>query len=359
MQRRIHARLPIPLAVAALAVTVVFPLTARAFFQSTKVVGVVGADVSGIWLAVYHTMPTFRVRLDTVEKTIAPFEVGPISKDVAPLFYGSPKGVQITKFEDPRISRTYGIFEGDVITNLNATEISSVEDFQKALKDVSAKWFLITVQRPRLSRSRVHAVKIAYDVSETTGEESSEIGAERVHFTILDGALPFAGAIAEAEKKHELFEPRKEHVDALREQWYRLPQPEKPVFVRGAHRIVGSDEYDASLRGDPNTRGALFAITSTLDGNPILGGGKTVAVYGVRKVTPDRIEGSYVESTLANAPFPISIEFSGTFRMVKLEPYSDKDVEYRAEQERKKEQAEQQAVELAPDITPEMLGDDE
>ncbi len=359
MRRRTHVRFTVSLTAAALAVTVAFPLTARGFFQSTEVAGVIGTDVSGIWLAVYHTMPTFRVRLDTVEKTVAPFEVGPISKAVASLFYGSPKGVQITKFGDPRVSRKFGIFEGDVITKLNTKEISGVEDFQKALENVSAKWFLITVMRPRLARSRVQTVKIAYDVSETQSEESSEIGTERVRFTIVDGTLPFAGAIAEAEKNHELFEPAKEHIEALRRQWFSLPQPEKPVFVRGIHRIVGSDEYDASLRGDPNTRGALFAITSTLDGNPMLGGGKTVAVYGVRKVTPDRIEGSYVESTLANAPFPISIEFSGAFRMIKLEPYSNKDVEYRADQERKKEQADQQAVELAPDITPEMLGDDE
>jgi hypothetical protein len=109
------------------------------------------------------------------------------------------------------------------------------------------------------------------------------------------------------------------------------------------------------LRQDENLKGTLFAIISTLQGNPIAGGGgRSIAIYGFDKVDADRAGGTYVESTLATAPFPISIEFNGRFEMIKIGPFSNQDVEFRMVQTKaegkKKQEEESRKFELAPDV---------
>jgi hypothetical protein len=89
-----------------------------------------------------------------------------------------------------------------------------------------------------------------------------------------------------------------------------------------------------------------------LKANPAVGGGVTIAIYGVREVAADKITGSFVESTMANAPFPISIDFNGSFVMHRLGDYSNKDVELRQAQKQasKPGQVPDEEVELAPDV---------
>jgi hypothetical protein len=118
---------------------------------------------------------------------------------------------------------------------------------------------------------------------------------------------------------------------------------------------VAASDNDASLRQDDNLTDSSFAIVSTLKGNPLGGGGgQNIAIYGFEKVGSETASGTYVESTLATAPFPISIEFNGRFELTKLAPYSDKDVEFltaRAQADAKKSQAEEsRKIELAPDV---------
>ena len=113
----------------------------QAFFQKTTLEGTLGNDVSGVWLAVQHVMPSFRVRLDRDPSNVAPFKVGPIPKDLSPALGENPKGVAIKEFTDDKASDKYGIFLGDVITKVNTTNIDNEDDFAKALKDVK-EWFL-------------------------------------------------------------------------------------------------------------------------------------------------------------------------------------------------------------------------
>jgi hypothetical protein len=103
---------------------------------------------------------------------------------------------------------------------------------------------------------------------------------------------------------------------------------------------------------DENLENTSFAIISELQGNPIKGGGgKVIALYGVREITPKRIVGTYVESTFAQAPFPISIEFRGSFTLLRLEDFTNKDLAYRLKEARGK-QAERPPMDvpLAPDL---------
>ena len=100
--------------------------------------------------------------------------------------------------------------------------------------------------------------------------------------------------------------------------------------------------------------GSQLAVISTLKGNPLSGsGGQVISIYGIREIGDDTMSGSIVESTIASAPFPISIEFDGAFTMYRLGDYSNKDLEHLAEtakQASSGEDEEGKAVELAPDI---------
>ncbi|MEE8310826.1 MAG: hypothetical protein V3R77_01125, partial [Candidatus Binatia bacterium] len=64
-------------ALALVAVVMTVPTSAAGFFQSTSVEGEIGADVGGIWLGLYYTAPTFRLRVNLVEDRSETFKVGP------------------------------------------------------------------------------------------------------------------------------------------------------------------------------------------------------------------------------------------------------------------------------------------
>jgi hypothetical protein len=330
------------------------PDTAQAFYQKTTLEGTLGQDVSGVWLVVQNVMPSFRVRLDRDPKTITPFKVGPVPKELAPAVGRNLKGVVIKEFTEPGAGDKYGIFVGDVITKLNTSTIGDEKDFAKALEDVK-EWFLISVERPALKFTSARIVKIKYSAAEKETEGVSQLAGEQVEVRVSETDLPFRDEIDAAKAKASFFTPTKAQIEELKASWFKLPLPKQVPFVNGEHRVVAAGSYDASMRADDNLKDSFFAIVSTLQGNPMAGGGgRNIAIYGFEKIDANFASGSYVESTLATAPFPISIEFDGRFEMTKLAPYSEKDVEFQsaaAKRDAEKQQAaENKAIQLAPDV---------
>jgi hypothetical protein len=325
---------------------------AAAFFQKTTVEGTVGKDIGGVWLAVHHLMPMFRVRLDRGAERVAPFDVGPIGADNAALFGGAAQGVVITKMADPTISAAIGVFEGDVITKVNTTKVVDVESYEKALAKVES-WFLVTIRRTALSYTSAKIVKIEYSARQGELEDGTTgIAEETINIQMSDSVLPFHDDVEKTRETHVLFTPGEEAVKTLAADWWKLPAPSRATFISGEHRLVAERNYDSALRQDENLDGTSFALISTLQGNPLAGsGGKTIAVYGARETTAQKMSGTYIETTLAQAPFPISIEFAGGFTMTRLDDFSNKDGEYRLQQAAKeKKELETEDVELAPDI---------
>jgi hypothetical protein len=325
----------------------------HAFFQKTTLEGTLGNDVSGVWLAVQHLMPSFRVRVDRDPANGAPFKIGPIPKELAPALGENPKGVAIKEFTDKTASDKYGIFQGDVITKVNTMNIANEDDFAKAMKEAK-EWFLITIRRPALKFSTARLIKIDYKAAEKEVEGTSQLE-EKIDVRIGDGTLPFQEQIEKGRRDNNFFVASDKVVSGLQDDWYKLAVPEKGVFVNGEHRVVAAANYDEALRQDDNLKGTSFAIISTLQGNPLAGGaGQSIAIYGFDKIGPERMGGNYVESTLATAPFPISIEFTGRFEMIKIAPFSNKDLEFRTAQAqaegKKKQEEEGKKFELAPDV---------
>lgn len=326
---------------------------ADAFLQTTKSEGTIGKNVGGVWLAVHHIMPLFRVRLDrnSPEKA-APFDVGPIEGDLTELFAGKPQGVVITKLADAGTSARTGIFEGDIITKVNTSVITDVASYEKALESVK-EWFLVTVRRTGLRYTTARIVKLEYKAEEgEVADGTSGLTSETVQFRMVDDVLPFSKDVEKTRETHQLFTPDDKAISALAADWWKLPAPPKPLIVNAEHRVVAEEVYDASLREDDNLDGTEFSIISTVQSNPLAGGGgKTISIYGISEITPKTMSGSYIETTLAQAPFPISIEFGGAFTMTKLADFSNKDLEYRAAQlETEKKTLESDDVKVAPDI---------
>jgi hypothetical protein len=324
-----------------------------AFFQKTSVEGIIGKDIGGVWLAVHQLMPMFRVRLDRGADRVAPFDVGPIGDEYAALFAGKPQGVVITKMADPTVSARIGVFEGDIVSKINTIPIVDAASYEKALATIDAKWFLATIKRTGMRYTTAKLVKIEYAAREGTLEDGTTgLAEEKIQIQFLDESLPFAGQLEKTRESHELFVPDDKTIAGLSAEWWKLPAPEKRAFVNGEHRVVAAVNYDSALREDDNLDDTSFAIVSQFQGNPMAGGGgKNIAVYGARDVGPKKITGTYVETTMAQAPFPISIEFTGSFTMTRIADFSNKDSEYRIQQARSEQkELESKEVPVAPDV---------
>lgn len=334
-----------------LAALSVAPVPVDAFYQTTATEGTIGQDIGGVWLVTYHVMPSFRVRVDTVEGTTAPWKVSAPTPDLAPLLGEDLRGVVITELLDPGVEGKYSIFAGDVITKVNTIIVDDVSDYEQALSEVK-EWFLVTLRRPQLKFTNARLVKIRYEASQIEEDGVSTLGNEKIEVRVLANQLPFADELEKRRRARELFEVSQEQLETLRNGWYELPVPDMAIYVSGEHRLVAESDYDQSLRRDDNLRDTRFAIISQLKGNPLAGqAGRNIGVYGIRQFGEGAIRGTYVESTLATAPFPISIDFNGAFAMQRLGDYSDKDVEVLLERKAStQEEPQDDNVETAPDI---------
>lgn len=324
---------------------------AGAFFQKTELNGTLGRDIGGVWLAVHDSMPEFRVRLEKGSKT-ANFSVGPLPEDLRPLFGDFSGGVVITAFADPKEGEgAKGIFVGDVVVKINTNWVEDLASYKKAMAEVKEVMY-VTLRRPLLKQTTARVIKIKYETQAGTVEGRSALVSENVEFRVLENTLPFAEELQASRSKHRLWAPSEQQLEQLAGNWFRLPFPARPPFIRGEHKITPSDSYDSTMRQDPGLEDTLFSVLGTLEGNPITGGGgKQVFVYGVREASDTRLSGTYVVATLASAPFPISIEYKGVFTMIRFADYSDKDVDFlMSERKKKASDKPDENVELAPDV---------
>ena len=326
--------------------------TASAFVQKTSVRGTIGTDIGGVWLVLQDLAPSFRVRVDRVEgNAVLPFKVAAPGPDARRLLGPAMRGVAISGFTDPRASGEYGIFEGDIITKVNAVQVRDLAGYREAIAGIK-KYALVMIRRPGLASTRARLLKIRYRPIEGEIDGTSALVGEDIDVRIKDVVWPFAEQLATSARENELWTPAGTDIEQLAATWHELAAPERPTFVGGEFEVVASGAYDAIQRKDIELEDTVFAIVAKLAGNPVTGGGSNIGIYGVRKISGSEISGSYVEATLASAPFPISIDFNGTFRMIRLAEFSSKDVELEQAKRAAKIKGEQAKVRVAPDIPP-------
>jgi len=337
----------------ALAVALVTPTPSSAFFQQTKLEGPVGTDLGGVWLSIQHLMPEFRISYKKPAAGPAvPVEVGPVPPEMEPVTGKKSVGVVITGCPDNSFCSENGLLVGDMVIAINSNPIADVAAFEKALAN-PAPTVLLSIRRPALKMSTARLLKIRYATGQKEAEGTS-IAQEELDVRLLDLALPFADAIEKSRKTHELFEPSAADMESLGAKWFELLPSRPIVFVNGKHRFVAKSAFDEALASDKSLADSKYALIMDLGGNPIKGGGgQLIDVYGIESADEKTMAGNYVSVTMANAPFPISIEFKGRFHMTKIAEWSDKDDKAHAAREAAKPPAEDLSkFKTLPDVPP-------
>jgi hypothetical protein len=349
--------IPIPptrsqLTAGAIVASLFFPSVSPAFFQETKLDGAIGSDIGGVWLSVQQEMPEFRITYQKpAEGPPVPVKVAPIPGSLHPATGRNPAGVAITNCEDSGFCGDNGLVTGDIIIKVNSTAITDAASFEAAQKDPPPT-MVLSVRRPALAMTTARLLKIKYDNEGRETVEGSE-QAEKVDLKVLDVVLPFDAALQATRESHKFFEPSAADLAALGKDWARL-EPQRPAsFIKGTHRIAAKASFDESLQGDESLKNAKVAIVMDMEGNGLSGpGGKVVDVYGVESIGDGKMEGSYVNASLASAPFPINIEFKGRFVMTRVAAWSNADDVEHQKQKQTRPKEDLSKYKTLPDVPP-------
>jgi hypothetical protein len=340
------------IATGALVASLIAPTPAPAFFQQTSLEGALGTDLGGVWLSVQHVMPEFRISYaKPTTGDAVPIETGPIPPDLVPLLGEKPIGVVITKCTDAAFCSENGILVGDVIVEMNTRKTTDAASFAEAVANAPQQ-VLLSIRRPALKMSTVRLFKMRYGAkdSKPAGEGVSP-AEETLDIRLLDVALPFDARIEESRTSHALVTLTEEELATVGKGWAELPGNKPVRYATGKHRFVARSAFDESLAADKNLTDAKFAMVMDLKSNPMRGGGgQVIDVYGIETVEPKKLAGTYVSVTLANAPFPINIEFKGRFEMWKVAEWSDLDDKNRAAEDSKKVKEDLDKFKTLPDV---------
>jgi len=333
----------------ALTTALLAPTEAPAFFQQTKLDGVLGTDLGGVWLSQQQVVPEFRITYSKPPSGPAvPVSVGPVPADLEPILGKRASGVAITDCRGSGFCNDYGIVVGDILFKLNGSDLSDVASFEKALENVPPT-VTLSIRRPALKMTTVRLLKMKYVAEGKETEEGSALQ-EQLDVRILDVKLPFDEDIETARQKHSLYPVSAAQQAELARNWANLPPADPIVLIKGSHRLVAKANFDESLDADKSLTDAKFALIMDLDGNPASGGGKVVDIYGIESMSATAMEGTYVTVTIANAPFPINVEFKGRFSMTRIAPWSNEDDKLRAEEAARKPAEDLSKFKTLPDV---------
>ncbi|HEY2776085.1 MAG TPA: hypothetical protein VGK20_18740 [Candidatus Binatia bacterium] len=341
-------------ALGALAAALVCPVSSFAFYQETKLEGEVGSDIGGVWLSVQQVMPEFRI---SYPKPVAPrpplpFSVGPIPADLEPLLGKGSAGVIVTGCSDEAFCRSNSILTGDVLLKINTNDITDVDSFHKVASGDLPPSILLSMRRPALKQTSARLMKIRYTGSGKETAQGSELQ-EKLELRVLDVKLPFSDEIAKTYETHQTFAPSAAQLENLGKTWAELPTNAPPLLFKASHRAVAKDNFDEALSSDQALTKSRLAFVMDFEGNPTIGGGgggKLVDLYGIETIEPKSMDGNYISVAIANAPFPINIEFKGRFHMTRVADYSDKDDELRAKEEQAKPREDLSKYKTLPDV---------
>lgn len=314
--------------------TLISAAPASAFFQQTKLEGTIGSNIGGVWLSVQQIMPEFRVTYPKPATGPAvPVTVGPLPADLEPITGRNAPGVVITACENAAFCTENGLLVGDMVIQINTSPIADVAGFQKALENPAAM-IMLSIRRTALKMTTTRLIKFKYEAEEKKEEAGTSVGQELLDLQVLDVVLPFAEEVEKTRTSHSFFQPSAKQLEELKARWPELPLTDPQRLASAKHRFVAKAAFDEPLENDVSLKNSSHALIMDMQGAPVRGGGgKVIDVYGFESMAEKEMSGSYVSVTIANAPFPINIEFKGRFRMIRVDDWSDKDVKLRQERD--------------------------
>ncbi|MCW5890700.1 MAG: hypothetical protein KIT14_09120 [bacterium] len=198
------------------------------------------------------------------------------------------------------------VVEGAPEATVQTTEIVG------APPDLTGRWFLLADLAFQNNPARI-LVPAFWSVSNVNGTMDVE-----VRFVGLPANV--AAAYRKAAETRTSWTPTPADLDAIRDQWDALPAEDRG-FANLAVKLVGRDAFDDVIKGEPLVQDALWV--AQLTGNFRPGGGRPVrevVIFGAKEQIENGWSGTYMSVAVANAPFPVPIQLSGTFRMWRVDP---------------------------------------
>jgi hypothetical protein len=181
---------------------------------------------------------------------------------------------------------------------------------QGAVPDLVGRW--LVVGQLSLPNGGTAAFTHLWEVTNAGGKANLE---ER--FVTLP--KPLADALQQANARNRAWEPSGDDLQILSDSWPTLP-PERRSVASVETTISGKDALTDVMKGEEKIKDARFVVQMSISFNP----GpqhpmKDVMLFGATEQVPDGYRGNYESVTVAAAPFPIPIQFGGTFHMHRLE----------------------------------------
>jgi len=121
----------------------------------------------------------------------------------------------------------------------------------------------------------------------------------------------------EAATASQAWTPADGDLHEVAEQWDTLPSVVAD-YSSIESKLIGADAYSREFQVDETTKGSSFAITvrEAFSGAQPLR--STYSVFAVRQQRDSRLDGTFVISSIAVAPFPIPVTLKGDFQAYRV-----------------------------------------
>jgi hypothetical protein len=305
---------------AALAAVCLVPAAALAFPESTETQGEIPIDLNGVWLVVHH------------------LAVNPPGPTPTPGAEPTPAETAAPKAQAEQ--RTFNVVNLFKILYLPKAEAQKV-------RDAKAKRQQASIDKANAVIASMHSETVPMQTEDGQVEGGPRVivpvvphppgydpkihEGDWVDVFMLDVDLPKSidDAFQAAQRAEKPFVPTDKQLALLRSSWSKLAPKANGEFSRIEWKVIAKQYFDQGMQYDPNLLGAQFVISATEQMIPRAGQpDRNIVVYGFSDLDNKKVlGGGHARAMMATAPFPIPIEFHGTFKMYKVADLSPPTVE--------------------------------
>jgi hypothetical protein len=284
--------------VALLLLLILVPTRGSAFVESTVTQGEVGTDLNGIWLVVSH--------LEFAKPSPQPSPGAKAEKPAAE--------------EPPRYFNVVNLLR---IVHLPKAQAEVLRERDRKMEEAS-----VEKAKTMIAEEQKKLIPVQTESGEVENEVKVLVPAvaairrpgdgDDVDMFLLDVALPekMDEELQKAQKAEKTWTPTRDNLAELGKSWASLKPSGRDEVSKIEWKVVAKDKYDEQLQIDPTLKGSKFSITANQEMIPKPNTPRqNILVYGVRPGAPGVLEGLHVRAMMASAPFPLSIEMKGTFKM--------------------------------------------
>ena len=178
--------------------------------------------------------------------------------------------------------------------------------------DLAGRWLVVAEVTVPEGGGTVVPMPQLWEVGTTNGTTTLALRSAQLPKPLVD-------AVTEANMQRRPWEPSVADLQRLRADWDRLA-PDDRGLASVETVVIGRDAFPEATRADERMRDARFVIQQTLNYRPAPGRPmRDALLHGVMETTSLGYRGNYSSLGVAAAMVPVTIPFSGTFRMYRLE----------------------------------------